>query len=78
MFICKYFYPKGYRFGEEERFVFYMGVLAGAQCKVDLSKCSFGSFMDDTLEDIRNELGLDAKLLESCYDIEKKCFGGDF
>tara|TARA_R100000808_G_scaffold24949_2_gene59795 strand:+ start:14806 stop:15360 length:555 start_codon:yes stop_codon:yes gene_type:complete len=74
MFICKYFYPQGYKFGEEERFIFNMGVVAGEQCGVDLSECSFCHLVDDPLETIRKDLGIDARLLKSCYDVEKRCF----
>jgi hypothetical protein len=74
MFICKYFYPKGYRFGEEERFIFHMGVIAGARCKADLSECNFHKLMDNTLGNIRSRLGLDTELLKSCRDIEERCF----
>ena len=74
MFICKYFYPKEYKFGEEERFIFYMGVIAGARCKVDLSKCDFSRFMDNPIEDTRKNLGIDTELLKSCYDVERRCF----
>ena len=74
MFICKYFYPKGYRFGEEERFVFNMGVTAGERCAADLSECSFCHRMDDSLENIRKNFGIDKELLKSCYDVEQRCF----
>jgi len=74
MFICKYFYPKEYRFGEEERFIFHMGVIAGARCKADLSECNFHKLMDNTLGNIRSRLGLDTELLKSCRNIEERCF----
>ena len=40
-FCAKYFYPEGYNFTEEERFVFYSGVMAGSRCASDLSKVQF-------------------------------------
>jgi len=41
MFMSKYFYPKGYKFGEEERLVFNMGVMAGSLCPTYLSAFTF-------------------------------------
>ena len=74
MFICKYLYPKGYKFGEEERFVFNMGVVAGNQCKTDLSECDFKEHGDKSIEYTRHKLGIDVSLLKGCYAVESKCF----
>ena len=41
MFCAKYLFPDGYSFGEEERFVFNMGVMAGINSPTDLSKQDF-------------------------------------
>ena len=53
MFFSKYLYPKGYKFGEEERFVFNMGILAGSLCPVDLSKVDFEELLDLRVSEIR-------------------------
>ena len=74
MFISKYFYPKGYNFGEEERFIFNMGAATGLCCEVDLSECSFSRLVNRPLRDIRQDFGIDTDLLASCYEVEEKCF----
>ena len=75
MFISKYLYPKEYRFGEEERYVFYSGVMAGSKCPADLSEVDFGSnFSDYKVQGIREKLGIDKELLNCYYCIEKKLF----
>ena len=77
MFICKYFYPEGYKFREEERFVFNMGVMAGSLCPTDLSKVDFSELADYKISGIREKLGIDAKLLKHYYYIEKELFPND-
>ena len=74
MFICKYFYPEGYSFGEEERFVFNLGLMAGSKCPIDVSKVDFESFLDLPVSKIRFKLGIDKELLKNCYGVENKCF----
>jgi len=74
MFISKYLYPEGYKFGEEERFVFYCGVMAGEKCPTDLSEVDFKQLLDYKVLGIREKLGIDKKLLECYYCLEKKCF----
>tara|TARA_Y100000310_G_scaffold54691_1_gene50113 strand:+ start:947 stop:1528 length:582 start_codon:yes stop_codon:yes gene_type:complete len=74
MFFAKYLYPEGYKFREEERFIFNMGVIAGGQCLLDLSTYPFRDNMNKSLGGIRNKLGIDVKLLEKCYSIEKGLF----
>jgi len=74
MFVCKYFYPEGYRFGEEERFVFYSGVMAGNRCPTDLSKVDFESLADYKVQEIREKLGINEELLKCYYCTEKKLF----
>ena len=41
MFISKYLYPEGYKFGEEERYIFNTAVLLGQNCPTDLSTVNF-------------------------------------
>jgi hypothetical protein len=74
MWVCKYLYPEGYKFGEEERFVFYSGVVAGGKCPTDLSGVDFSKLSDYTIQGIREKLGIDKKLLKCYYCFEKQCF----
>jgi len=75
MFICKYFYPEGYKFGEEERFVFNVGIMAGSRCPTDLSRVGFDKYLDKQVGSIRRELGIDVDFLKTCYSLEEKSFG---
>ena len=76
MWVCKYFYPEGYEFGEEERFVFYNGVMAGSKCEADLTKVNFKALMDRdlSLSEIRRLMGIDTDLLRCYYCTEKRLF----
>ena len=74
MFCAKYLFPEGYRFGEEERFVFNMGVMAGSQCSADLSKADCSKLKNFKIDHVRKLLDIDKKLLKYCYEVEKKCF----
>ena len=74
MFISKYLYPEGYKFGEEERFVFYAGVMAGEKCPTDLTKVDFKKVLDCKIQAVREKLGIDKELLKCYYCFEKKCF----
>lgn len=74
MFCAKYLYPEEYRFGEEERFVFNMGVMAGSLCKEDLSRVNFADFAEMSINRIRQRLGIKKTFLKYCYLIEKECF----
>ncbi len=74
MFCAKYLFPEGYRFGEEERFIFNMGVMAGSQCSADLSRADCSELKDFKIDYARELLGIDKKLLKYCYEVERKCF----
>tara|TARA_S200002703_G_scaffold62545_1_gene54316 strand:- start:392 stop:961 length:570 start_codon:yes stop_codon:yes gene_type:complete len=74
MFCAKYLFPKEYRFGEEERWVFNMGVMAGSRCPTDLSRVDFSDYDFYTLNFLRKDLGIDKKLLKKCYETEKQFF----
>jgi len=74
MFCAKYLFPKGYRFGEEERFVFNVGVMLGESCDTDLSEVDFKALGKYRIEKVRRLLAIDKELLKSYYEIEKKCF----
>ena len=74
MFMSKYFYPKGYKFGEEERLVFNMGVMAGSLCPTDLSQINFKKYLNKQVGTIRKELKIDVDFLKKYYSLEKRCF----
>ena len=76
MFCSKHLYPKGYRFGEEERFVFNMGVALGSMAH-DLSvagKNLSTIWLDTPVTYLRTSFNIDTKLLKSYYKIEKELF----
>jgi len=74
MLICKYLYPEGYKFGEQERYVFYSGVMAGSRCPTDLTQVDFGALADYKVQGVREKLGIDREVLSCCYCMEKKLF----
>jgi len=74
MFCAKYLYPKQYKFREEERFVFNMGVQAGSGCGKDLSTFKFKKHLDKHPNEIRGLMGINLQFLESCYRLEKSFF----
>ncbi len=74
LWVTKYLYPEGYKFTEEERYIFYSGVMAGSKCSSDLSKVEFQKLINYKIDDIRQLLGIDKKLLECYYCTEKKLF----
>ena len=78
MFCAKHLFPEGYKFGEEERFVFNMGVMCGVQCKTDLSEVDFKILEKYQIAETRSLLGIDSLLLKHCYEIEKRCFSESF
>ena len=74
MFCSRYLYPEGYKFKEEERFVFNTAVKAGSLCPTDLSKINFKDFLNIPLLSLRKIFNIDVKLLKSCYVLEKELF----
>ncbi len=74
MFCAKYFYPEGYSFGEDERFIFNMGVMAGSRCPTDLSKVDFKKFLNKSVSETRDKLYIDSSLLRGCYLAESQLF----
>lgn len=74
MFCSKYLYPEGYKFKEEERFIFNMGVMAGSRCPVDLSNFDFSKYEGEKLTKLRQITKIDVDLLKNCYEVEKQCF----
>ena len=76
LWICKYLYPEGYKFTEEERYIFYSGVMAGSRCSTDLSKVQFDKLQNMKVDYIRKLLGIDKELLKCYYCTEKRLFDG--
>ena len=72
--VTKYLYPEGYKFTEEERYIFYSGVMAGSQCPTDLTKVNFKELLDYKVQGVREKLGVDRELLKCYYCTEKKLF----
>jgi hypothetical protein len=74
LWVSKYLYPEGYRFREEERYIFYSGVMAGSKCRSDLSEADFKKLTKFQIENVRKYLGVDTDLLKCYYCAEKKLF----
>ena len=74
LWVSKYLYPEGYKFREEERYIFYSGVMAGSKCRSDLSKADFKKLRKFQVENVRRYLGVDKDLLKCYYCAEKKLF----
>ena len=74
MFCAKHLYPKGYSFGEEERFIFNLGIVAGSKCNVDLSTVDFHKLLNLRISEIRRDLQISYEIIKHCYGLEKKCF----
>ena len=76
LWICKHLYPEGYKFTEEERYIFYSGVMAGSRCSADLSKVQFDKLQNMEIDYIRKLLDIDKELLKCYYCTEKRLFNG--
>jgi hypothetical protein len=74
LFCSKYLYPEGYKFTEDERLIFNLGIAAGSKCGEDLSKVDFEWLLDHKIKNIRDLLGIKLALLESCYSLEEKLY----
>ena len=74
MFCAKYLYPEGYKFREDERFVFNAGVALGSKCPSDISKMDFKYYLDSSIKNVRELLGVDENTLTSYYELEKSLF----
>ena len=74
MFVSKYLYPEGYRFGEEERYIFNSAVMMGSKCPTDLSKVNFRDFENDKVSEIRNKFGINKKDISRFYSLEQQFF----
>jgi hypothetical protein len=71
---AKYFYPKQYRFNDEDMRVFKDAVRLGfiSDCDPRLCSTNFERFLDTPLEAIRVALGIETDLLRAYYAIEKR------
>ena len=74
MFVCKYLYPEGYKFSEEERYIFYSGVMLGNNCTTDLTSVDFNELVNCKIQAIREKLGIDKSALRCYYCLEKSLF----
>jgi len=74
MFVCKYLYPEGYKFSEEERYIFYSGVMLGNNCATDLTSVDFNELVNYKIQAIREKLGIDKSSLRCYYCLEKSLF----
>ena len=74
MFVSKYLYPEGYKFEEEERYVFYSGIMMGSKCPTDLSEVDFSKLSDCNIKEAREKLGVDKRTLKCYYCTEKRLF----
>ena len=70
---AKYFYPRAYRFTEDDLRVFKDAVRLGfiSDCHA-LSSADFTRYLDTPLEKVREALGIEADLLRAYYAIEKR------
>ncbi len=69
----KYFYPKGYQFGDAEICIFKNATKLGhvSDCQA-LDKVDYAKYLDWTLRDIRHDIGLESGLLLAYYRAEQK------
>lgn len=76
---AKYFYPRAYRFTEEDMRVFKDAVRLGfvSNCQ-SLCEADFARYLDHPLEDVRATLGIETPLLAAYYAIEKRRYPGSF
>jgi hypothetical protein len=74
LWICKHLYPEGYKFTEEERYIFYSGVMAGSRCSTDLTQVKFKELTGMRIDHIRKLLGIDKDTLKCYYCLEKSLF----
>lgn len=68
------FYPKAYRFSQEEVEVFRSGVKWGWHCETNLSKIFVEDILDKPINIIRQALDIDADWLKRIYEMEAEEF----
>jgi hypothetical protein len=78
-FFAKHFYPKSYRFNDEDYRVFQDAVRLGfvSDCQ-PLSDADLGALVDLPLAEARAKLGLEVELLRAYYAIEQKRYPKSF
>jgi len=74
LFISRWLYPEGYKFYNDERDVFRIGVMAGQRCDYDLTKVDFYKMENHKISYLRKRLGIDSKFLKIIYLLEKKAY----
>jgi hypothetical protein len=74
LFIARWLYPEGYKFHNEERQIFNLGLIAGKKCDTDLTKVNFEKMGSWKMSAIRTRLGVDTKFIKICYLLEKKAY----
>ena len=72
-FFAKYLYPKAYRFTDDDLHVFKDAVKLGfiSDCQ-SLSEVDYSHYLQYPLKEIREDLGIEANLLQANYTIEKR------
>lgn len=77
-FIAKYFYPKYYKFDDEDADVFKKAAHLGyvSDC-TPLNKVNYEELMDLTLKEARQKVGLNPNLIKAYYENEKKKYPND-
>lgn len=73
--VSKYLYPKVYKFDDQAIRIFKDATKLGyiSDC-LPLDKVRYEKYLDSTLRDIREEIGLESDLILAYYRIEKKRF----
>ena len=72
-FFARYLYPKAYRFTDEDLRVFKDAVKLGfiSDCQ-SLSEVDYSRYLEQSLGEIREDLGIETNLLHAYYAIEKR------
>lgn len=76
---AKYFYPRAYRFTDEDLRVFKDAVRLGfvSDC-CSLAQADYSSHVDLTIDEVRAALGVEKSLLRAYYAIEKRRYPDSF
>jgi hypothetical protein len=74
LFIARWLYPEGYKFYNDEQEIFRIALMAGRKCKYDLTRVDFKKMLNHKVSYIRRRLGVDSRLLNTCYLIEKRAY----
>jgi len=76
---AKYLYPKNYRFSDEDFHVYKDAVRLGfvSDCQ-PLDKIDYPALAKKSIKEVREEIGLEADLLQAYYKIEAKRYPNSF